>query len=132
MPDSLYCFAVRACFAQVQEFDRMHSTAHGLAIGSLKIPRGNPGPGQTVLHHDDSPALLQHVDSPASSVQGQSWPYACNPETLSGTSQRLIAEVTFTFWCCVLAETVIYAAGTEAVPQGSCYGDFIACIRQCD
>lgn len=77
--------SVRACFAQVQEFDRMHSTAHGLAIGSLKIPRGNPGPGQTVLCHDDSPASLQHVDSPASSVQGQSWPYACNPEILSGT-----------------------------------------------
>ncbi len=85
MPDTLSCFAARACFDQLHKFDRMHSTAHGLAIRPLKIPRGTAGPGQAPLRHDDSPALLRHGDSPAS-VQGQSWPYACHPEVSSGTS----------------------------------------------
>jgi len=87
----------------------MHSEANGLAIGPLEIPRGtarpalNNGaglpndPGQALLQHDDSPALPQHDDSPALSVQGQSWPYACNPEVAtevsSGMSQSLNAEV---------------------------------------
>ena len=98
MPDALSCFAAGACFDQLHKFDRMHSTAHGLAIRPLKIPRVTAGPGQAplrhddspaLLRHDDSPALLQHVDSPAS-VQGQYWPYACHPEVAtevsSGTS----------------------------------------------
>lgn len=37
----------------------MHSQAHGLAIGPLKIPRGIARTGQAVLRHNDSPALLQ-------------------------------------------------------------------------
>ncbi len=118
MPDTLSCFAARACFAQLQEFDRMHSKANGLAIGPLKIPRGTAGPGQALLRHDDSPALLQHVDSPASSVQGQSWPYACHPEVAteisSGMSQSPTAEVTVALWCCVLAQILVSAAATEA------------------
>ena len=116
MPDALSCFAAGACFDQLHKFDRMHSTAHDLAIRPLKIPRVTARPGQAplrhndspallrhddstaLLRHDDSPALLQHVDSPAllqhvdspASVQGQSWPYACHPEVAtevsSGTS----------------------------------------------
>ncbi|DBA91596.1 TPA: hypothetical protein ACH3X1_003205 [Trebouxia sp. C0004] len=90
-----------ACSAQVQEFDRMHSThskEYGLAIGPLNIPRGTARPGQALLRHDDSTALLRHDDStallrhddsPATSVEGQSWPYACTPEAAAEISSGI-------------------------------------------
>ncbi|KAL0029642.1 hypothetical protein WJX79_010174 [Trebouxia sp. C0005] len=36
--------AARGCFAQLQEFDRMHIKANDPAMGPLKIPRGTAGP----------------------------------------------------------------------------------------
>jgi hypothetical protein len=78
----------------------MHSEANGLAIGPLEIPRGTARPALNNgagLPNDPGQALPQHDDSPALSVQGQSWPYACNPEVAtevsSGMSQSLNAEV---------------------------------------
>lgn len=96
----------------------MHIKANDPAMGPLKIPRGTAGPGQASVPHDDSPASLQQVDSPALSVQGQSWPYACNPEVAteisSGISQSLNAEVMVALWCCVLAETLVSVAAIGA------------------
>ncbi|KAA6423029.1 MAG: hypothetical protein FRX49_07017 [Trebouxia sp. A1-2] len=94
--------AARGCFAQLQEFDRMHIKANDPAMGPLKIPRGTAGPGlkslvsghrfsqqsSYFLGSQQQPLFLTTFDMPLEAppplglrpFYGHPWPWSACPQ----------------------------------------------------